>query len=228
MKKLLILPFLVLLTGCVTYYYPQTALKDGVYYAEDDPSYVINSGAAYYPWHSLDYFYLGYHSYPWYASYYYYPYYPPYYPYYPAWRPWHGHCSYYGGCYGNYRNYRGIGRDHYVGTGNNDGGSHSGERGYGSELPVYYHSRQAGGDVRYRSGAKETRSRTGPVETSGPSKGITINTQPPQQGTSSRQTRSAPPSGSNSRSHSRPPPSASSFRSRESRPGKSSPPEHLD
>jgi len=68
MKKLLILPLLVLLTGCVTYYYPETALEDGVYYAEDDPSYAVYSdgyaGVAYYPWSSLDYFYLGYHPYP--------------------------------------------------------------------------------------------------------------------------------------------------------------------
>ena len=225
MKKLLILPLLVLLTACVTYYYPQTALKDGVYYAQDDPSYVINSGAAHYPWYSLDYFYLGYHAYPWYASYYYYPYYPPYYPYYPAWRPWRGHCSNYNGCY---RNYRGTGREYYAGSDYDYSRNHGNERGYGDESPVYYRSRQAGGDVRYRSGAKETQSRTGPVETSGPSKGITINTQPPQHGTSSRQTRSAPPSRSNSRSHSRPPPSASSFRSRGSSPGKSSPSEHLD
>ena len=68
MKKLLILPLLVLLTGCVTYYYPETALEDGVYYAEDDPSYNVYSGGyagvAYYPWSSLDYFYLGYNPYP--------------------------------------------------------------------------------------------------------------------------------------------------------------------
>ncbi len=67
MKKLLILPLLVFLTGCVTYYYLETALEDGVYYAEDDPSYVVYSGAYsaafYYPWSSLDYFYLGYYPY---------------------------------------------------------------------------------------------------------------------------------------------------------------------
>ncbi len=67
MKKLLILPLLALMTGCVTYYYPETALEDGVYYAEDDPSYVVYSdeytGTAYYPWSSLDYFYLGYNPY---------------------------------------------------------------------------------------------------------------------------------------------------------------------
>ena len=44
MKNLLIMPLLILMAGCVTYYYPETALEDGVYYAEDDPSYVLNSG----------------------------------------------------------------------------------------------------------------------------------------------------------------------------------------
>jgi len=69
MKKLLVLLLLPLLAGCVSYYYPETAIQDGVYYAEDDPAYVNNSyvdysysyaGAAYYPWWSMDYFYLGY------------------------------------------------------------------------------------------------------------------------------------------------------------------------
>ena len=99
MKKLLILPLLILLTGCVTYYYPQTALKDGIYYAEDDPSYVVYSGgyagAAYYPWLSLDYFYLGYYSHgyysPWYVSHYHFPYYP-------VRRSYYGYCPDYGGC----------------------------------------------------------------------------------------------------------------------------------
>ena len=71
MKKLLILPLLVLLTGCVSYYYPATAYEDGVYYAEDDPAYVVYSdayaGVSYYPWSSLDYFYLGYNPYPGYS-----------------------------------------------------------------------------------------------------------------------------------------------------------------
>ena len=64
MKKLLILPLIILLSGCVTYYYPETALEDGVYYAEDDPKYVVYRdpypGRALYPWVSMDYFYLGY------------------------------------------------------------------------------------------------------------------------------------------------------------------------
>ena len=109
MKKLLILPLLVLMTGCVSYYYPETALEDGVYYAEDDPSYVVYSGGyggvAYYPWYSLDYFYLGYYPYPGYSIRYAYPsglsigfgygFSPWYYPghYYGYYSPWYG--SYY-------------------------------------------------------------------------------------------------------------------------------------
>ena len=120
MKKLLILPLLVLLTSCVTYYYPETALEDGVYYAEDDPSYNVYQGYypgyAYYPWSSLDYFYIGYQPYPFYAYYYgygyspwhypfgYYGYYPPlfashyHYPHYPAWYPYSGYCMGYDRC----------------------------------------------------------------------------------------------------------------------------------
>lgn len=98
MKKLLILPLLVLLTSCVTYYYPETALEDGVYYAEDDPSYVVYQGGYpyvdYYPWSSLDYFYLGYQPYPGY----------PYYTGFPfgfggGYSPWHYPYSYYGYSY---------------------------------------------------------------------------------------------------------------------------------
>ena len=78
MKKLLILALLLLMTGCVTYYQPETALEDGVYYAEDDPSYVFNSGdysgVVYYPWSSLDYFYLSYGAYYGYGFTYGYPY----------------------------------------------------------------------------------------------------------------------------------------------------------
>lgn len=226
MKKLLTLSFIILLSGCVTYYDPQTALEDGVYYAEDDPFYVMDSGGAYYPWSSLDYFYLSYHIYPRYIPYYYYP---PYAPYHLVRWPGYGQCSYYVGCYPYYGYYRGYGRDHYAGSGHDGSRNHNSERGYGSELPVYYRSRQAGGDVRYRSGAKETRSRTGPVETSKASNAIAINTQPPQHRAASRPARSAPPSNSYSRSHSRPsPPSASSFSSRGSSPGKSAPSEHLD
>ncbi|MDH4019924.1 MAG: hypothetical protein OEU84_10030 [Xanthomonadales bacterium] len=100
MKRLIILPLLVLLTGCVSYYSPETALEDGVYYAEDDPAYVLNSsdysGVVYYPWSSLDYFYLGYGRNYGYAFAYGYPYgwgYSPwgypygYHGYYSAWWP---------------------------------------------------------------------------------------------------------------------------------------------
>jgi hypothetical protein len=125
MKMLLIMSLLVLLSGCVTYYYPETALEDGVYYAEDDPSYVVYQGgypgAAYYPWSSLDYFYMGFNPYPryayfhgfpfgfshgyapWYYPYGYYGYYSPlyasyyHYPYFPVWRPYNGYCSHYSG-----------------------------------------------------------------------------------------------------------------------------------
>lgn len=124
MKKLFILSLFLILTGCVTYYYPETALEDGVYYAEDDPSYVYNSGdysdIVFYPWLSLDYFYLGYNPYPvygfvygypagwgyspWHYPYSYYGHYPPRYlawdPY-PYWRPYRGKCMRHGGCQRN-------------------------------------------------------------------------------------------------------------------------------
>jgi hypothetical protein len=147
MKKLLILPFLVLLTGCVSYYYPETALEDGVYYAEDDPSYVVYQGgypgASYYPWSSMDYFYMGYYPGPYYAhcngySYgfscgyspwhypnahygYYSALYASYYhyPFYPVWRPYGGHCSLYGSCGRGNHDYRGNGHDRLVGKGRN-------------------------------------------------------------------------------------------------------------
>jgi hypothetical protein len=112
------------LSSCVTYYYPAPEYVDGgydpaagavegVYYAADDPGYTVSSvdyvGVSYYPWWSVDYFYLGYgyygsgvsigfsYGYPWwpthslawypygYASWYYDPwryggwYRPPYY-----------------------------------------------------------------------------------------------------------------------------------------------------
>jgi hypothetical protein len=281
MKKLLILPLLVLLTGCVTYYYPQTALEDGVYYAEDDPSYNAYSdsyaGVSYYPWSSLDYFYLGYNPYPRYGFSYgygggfsfgisygyspwYYPssycgYYSPWYashyhyPYYPAWRPYNGYCSRHNGCHHkNKKNYRGDGHDRYTGNDHNGrrdrahededenrrstgrdnerrqvGGygtsrvsrhvstapsGYSGNRGMvirnrestktgksrlepvksKSVQPVKvttstapraqpkYRTRRTGNEVRYSSGAKQTRSRTGPVEASPSSKNIAIAT----------------------------------------------------
>lgn len=120
MKKLLILPLLVLLTACVQYYYPETAMEDGVYYAEDDPKYVVyqggGPGAVYYPWYSLDYFYLGYNPYPiypyhtgfpfglmygygwspWWVANRYYSHHSLVYgygPYYRGWRSHNGHCA---------------------------------------------------------------------------------------------------------------------------------------
>ena len=123
MKKLIIFLLPVLLTACVRYYSPETAFEDGVYYAEDDPSYVLNSGdysgVVYYPWSSLDYFYLGYWPYPGYGygfahTYPFGPGYPPWgYPYdyygshspwyfsyhnHPYWRPYRGYCLHYGLC----------------------------------------------------------------------------------------------------------------------------------
>ena len=59
-KILLTFVMISMLSGCVTYYYPETALQDGVYYAHDDPEYVSSSAAySYYPWATMDYFYLG-------------------------------------------------------------------------------------------------------------------------------------------------------------------------
>ena len=128
MKKLLILPLLLLMTACVQYYYPETAIEDGVYYAEDDPKYVVFQGGypggVYYPWYSLDYFYLGYNPYPIYPyhtgfpfglmyGYGWSPWWVPdryyshhslvygYGPYYRGWRSHHGHCATCGGRRGN-------------------------------------------------------------------------------------------------------------------------------
>jgi len=73
MNRLLMLPLLALLTACVSYYQPESALEDGVYYAEDDPAYRYNpddyyySRAVVYPWSSLDSFYFGYWPYPGYG-----------------------------------------------------------------------------------------------------------------------------------------------------------------
>ena len=144
MKKLLILPLLVLLTGCVTYYYPETAFEDGVYYAEDDPSYAVNQnryiGVGYYPWASLDYFYLGYQPYPIYPYYYGFPagfasgyspwfypfsgygFYSPlyvsyyHYPFYPVWEPYGGYCSHHGGCGRQHDHHRGLKGGRFVGN----------------------------------------------------------------------------------------------------------------
>ncbi|MCW8926149.1 MAG: hypothetical protein OQJ84_07835 [Xanthomonadales bacterium] len=150
MKKLLILPLLVLLTGCVSYYYPETAFEDGVYYAEDDPDYVVYSGTytsdVYYPWYSLDYFYLGYYPSSWYSFAYGYPsgfslglnygFSPWYYPnhHYGYYSPWYG-SSYHHHYYPAWRPYRGYysrhhdGRhDRYAGDGRHDRGRHDYDR----------------------------------------------------------------------------------------------------
>lgn len=123
------MPLLFLLTGCVTYYYPETALEDGVYYAEDDPSYVLNSGdysgVVYYPWCSLDYFYMGYWPYPGHGFVYGYPFglgYSPwdfpngYYGYHSPryfshrygsyWRPYRGYCPFPQDCRWSYKHNR--------------------------------------------------------------------------------------------------------------------------
>jgi len=139
MKKFLILLLLVFLTGCVTYYQPETALENGVYYAEDDPSYVLNSsdysGVIVYPWSSLDYFYLGYGAYYGHHFAYGYPFawgYPPFgYPYghysryppayfSPRWRPYRGYCVQQHNCR---RNHRSDGDEFYA---QDDGGTRQG------------------------------------------------------------------------------------------------------
>ena len=138
MKNLIILSWLVLLSGCVSYYYPETALEDGVYYAEDDPSYVLNSGdystVIYYPWSSLDYFYLGYWPYPGFGYTYGYTsgwgYSPWGYPYgygghhspwyfsrhhYPYWHSFRGNCARHDGCRQNDKDDRDTSDDRYAG-----------------------------------------------------------------------------------------------------------------
>jgi hypothetical protein len=104
MKKLIILTLFSLLGGCVSYYQPETALEDGVYYPEDDPAYVLNSsdysGVIVYPWSSLDYFYMSYGGFYGHRFAYGYPYgwgYSPFgypYGYYGHRRAWH-FASYY-------------------------------------------------------------------------------------------------------------------------------------
>lgn len=191
MKKLFILPLLILMTGCVTYYLPDTALEDGVYYAEDDPSYIFNSGdysgVVYYPWSSLDYFYLGYRPYPGYGFIYDYPlgwgYSPWGYPYthYGYNSPWHfshdqstdwraytGNCSHHSHCRQN--NNDGPtgedgqdeedirGRDRDIG---NKGRPPI--RGYVSTVPTGHLGNQ-GMVVRNREGAKNGKNRLEPAD----------------------------------------------------------------
>ena len=144
MKKLLILLLLPLLSGCVTYYTPETVIEDGVYYADEDPAYINNAyvsgsyvyaGAAYYPWWSMDYFYLGYRPYG-YGYYGYggfsiglsYGYSPWYYPYYSYFSPWHYPYNHYAHRpywrrHGDYcQPYNACGRSNY---GNSGGGDHN-------------------------------------------------------------------------------------------------------
>jgi hypothetical protein len=120
MKKLLILLLLVSLSGCVSYYYPETAFEDGVYYAEDDPSYVVYSGGyagyGYYPWSSLDCFYFGYYSHGCY-SYYSRPYYYYYDPFYPVWRTHYRHRMFHDDyLYAQKKNHRHKNKDRYAGV----------------------------------------------------------------------------------------------------------------
>lgn len=158
MKKWLMLPVLALLTACVSYYTPEAGLEDGVYYPGDDPAYRYNSddynnfNVVFYPWASLDYFYLGYWPYPSYGfsfvypyqfgfaawgypySYYgYYAYYSPWYSpwqatyyYDPYWRPWRRNCHYHDRCFKDDNDDR-DGR--YAGGGQKYGypGGHGGE-----------------------------------------------------------------------------------------------------
>jgi hypothetical protein len=158
MKNLLALFLLVFLTGCVSYYQPESALENGVYYAEDDPSYVYNpddySGVIYYPWSSLDYFYFGYlpysgygfaYDYPyafgylsWGYPYSYYGYYSPwYFSYYhdSYWRPYQRSCHYHGRCRDN--DDRDAKDDHYAGDGHEN---HGRTVGGGEENAFYSHN----------------------------------------------------------------------------------------
>lgn len=166
MKKLLTLALTLLLSGCVTYYYPETALEDGVYYAADDASYVIDSGGyvgvSYYPWSSLDSFYLGYYPYVGYGygyssgfsfglSYGYSPWYyrPPYYGYYSPWYAWHApyyHYSHYYAWrpYYGHRNY-GYGNKH-PGNRHNKGKGHN--RNYRTDSDYRYAADHNGSNDR--------------------------------------------------------------------------------
>jgi hypothetical protein len=121
-KKLLILLALIWLTGCVSYYYPEPSVEDDGYYLGEAPTAMDYPDRfarfSYYPWSSLDYFYLGYSPFPrygfgygfdngfpygigfgyspWFYPHSYYGYYSPWYastyhyPYYPARRPYYG------------------------------------------------------------------------------------------------------------------------------------------
>lgn len=171
MKKLLLIPLFLLFSGCVSYYTPVNAIEDGVYYAEDDPvynntAYVYNYDS-YYPWASLDYFYLGASSF--YPSYRYgfggyvgsgfsigfssgySPWYTPYYSYYRPYgyySPWYGYPRYgygyqrYGYGYGNY-----YGRPGYRNCYYGNCASHYSKRGKGHKRDKGYNNdRYSGND----------------------------------------------------------------------------------
>jgi hypothetical protein len=156
MNRLFMLPLLALLTACVSYYQPESALEDGVYYAEDDPAYRYNSGDYYsgvfiYPWASLDYFYFGYWPYPGYGFNFVYPEEPGfalgYYTFYsswysrgyatyyhpPIWRPYRNDCHHHGRCVEN-EDDRDDGNDRYAG----DGGQNYGYPGGEGEENAFY------------------------------------------------------------------------------------------
>jgi len=205
MKNLLILPLLVLLTACVTYYDPETALEDGVYYAGNDLSYVLNAdpyaGVSYYPWSSLDHFYLGYNPYPRHGfgyayggygsgssfgiNYGYSPWYYPY-SYYGYYSPW----------YASYYHY-----PHYP--------ARRPWRGY-SEPPVsrhvstapYGYSGNRGMVIRGRDTTKIGKSRLQPVRSSPASRGIAVtasNPKTPSHGSSRSRSRASSPTTSRHR-----------------------------
>ena len=134
MKKLMLIPLLTILSGCATYYYPAVESSDGAYYAEQDQNYTDYSGsyanARYYPWWSVDYFYLGsgrghsnfsigfdygygYNS-PWYDPFYsgFYPYSFSYFPYYYPSRYSFWYTPFYDHHYGHHYNHY-AGFDHY-------------------------------------------------------------------------------------------------------------------
>jgi hypothetical protein len=83
------------LQGCITYYPSTYQESDAVNYSRDDidagwatEELVDYSDMAFYPWWSLDYYYLGGHYYrPYALSYWYYPFYRPY-SYYAWYDPW--------------------------------------------------------------------------------------------------------------------------------------------
>lgn len=252
MKKFSMLLLLTVLSGCVTYYTPEIVVEDGIYYASDDPAYINNAyvsgsygyaGAAWYPWYSMDYFYLAYRPYGYWYSPWYYPYYSFYSPWYGPYyhhglRPYGDWCQPYNAC-GRSKNdnYRGGGH-RYVGHDPNsptnrrnrggkdeDGNEDPGDRRSGNQpgssdttpaaTYTVYRTRLGGGEIHYRAGAKQGKSRTHlartGVVTSTPSSGSS------RVGTSSRSTSGSRSSGSASQGRRSPSGSSSSGRSSSSR-----------